>query len=520
MKKASLKNKKTPPSLDVMTAPGTSMQSVTYLGNLLSPNETVLDEKGGNPKLYAQILRDDQVKSTLQQRFSALTSKEWEVVPGGADAIDIAAADFLRAELEDVGWTRKVGKMAFGIFYGYAVAEILWQISDNGLLSFKDIRVRKRHRFKFDVEGNLRLITKDNPQGRLLPDRKMWSFSTGADNDDQPYGMGLAHWLYWPCLFKREGIKFWMMFLDKFGSPTPVGKYPANATQAEKEQLLAATQAFQQESGIIIPEGMLIELIEATRGGRVDYAVQYNAMDAAISKVVLSQTMTTDSGSSLSQSQTHEGVRDDVVESDGTEICDSFNRGPVTWITEYNFPAAKIPEVRFITEDAEDLNAVADRDIKLDQLGFPPTENHIHETYGEGYQKSEAGNQTTNAVRQGRPPARSFSAGGGDPHGVGGESPVKQKKSETGSQNFAETLKLAPARDDIDDFVDAHINDFQDQVGADIISIINDVAARSTDFDNFIENLLEATSDIKMEKLTDLLARSGFNARLQGNVKK
>lgn len=377
------------------------------------------------------------------------------------------------------------------------VAEVIWQISDNGLLSFKDILVRRRHRFRFDTDGNLRLITRDQPGGRLLPDRKMWTFSTGADNDDQPYGMGLAHWLYWPCLFKREGIKFWMMFLDKFGSPTPVGKYPQNATQKEKEQLLAATQAFQQESGIIIPEGMMLELIEATRGGRVDYAVQYNAMDAAISKVVLSQTMTTDSGSSLSQSQTHEGVRDDVVEADATEICDSFNRGPARWITEYNFPMAQIPEVRFITEDSEDLNMAADRDLKLDQLGYPPTENHIQETYGEGYQKSEVGSQKPE---------------------------VGSRKSEVGSQkNFAEkpiSAKIPPNRDDIDEFVDAHINDFQDQVGADVISIIQDVAARSTDFDDFVENLLEATADIKMPALTDLLARSGFNARLDGIVKK
>ncbi len=479
--------KKTAPSLDVMTAPGTSSQSVSYLGQLLSPKETVLDEKGGNPKLYAQILRDDQVKSTLQQRFSALTSKEWEVVPGGEEAVDIEAADFLRDEMENIGWTAKVGKMIYGVFYGYAVAEVIWQISDNGLLSFKDILVRKRHRFKFDIEGHLRLITKDDPQGRELPDRKMWVFSTGADNDDQPYGMGLAHWLYWPCLFKREGIKFWMMFLDKFGSPTPMGKYPVNATKKEKEQLLAATQAFQQESGIIIPEGMMIELVEATRGGRVDYAIQYKVMDAAISKVVLSQTMTTDDGASLSQAEVHGGVKDDVVEADAGDLCDSFNDGPVRWITEYNFPAAKIPRVRFIIEDCEDLNVAADRDKKLDDLGYAPTENHIQETYGEGYQKKEVA----------APPP--------DP---------------ADGRDFAERPALTASRDDIDDFVDENIDEMQTAVGEDIVSIIQDVAARSNDYDEFAEMLLATMPDVKMDGLTDLLARSGFNARLSGIVEK
>lgn len=471
-------DKTTAPSLDVVTAPGTASQAATYLNNILSPRETVLDEMGGSPKLYAQILRDDQVKSTLQQRFSALTSKEWEIAPGGEDKIDIEAAEFLNDQLDNIGWNGKVGKMIYGIFYGYAVAEIMWEINDENKLVFKDIAVRKRHRFKFDLQGNLKLITADNPAGKMLPDRKMWIYTTGADNDDQPYGMGLAHWLYWPCLFKREGIKFWMMFLDKFGSPTPVGKYPANATDAEKEKLLAATQAFQQESGIIMPEGMLIELIEAKRGGRVDYATLYKIMDAAISKVVLSQTMTTDDGASLSQAEVHGGVKDNVIEADAEEICNSFNRGPAKWITEFNFPGAKLPTVKYITGDNEDLNIVADRDNKLNELGFAPTEKYIHETYGDGYQKKERAPDDEKAI--------------------------------------ASFKELIQETDEVDQHVEDNIDDMQAAVGTDLIEVIMEVAARSQDYDDFVENILAIQPD--MTELTDLLARSNFNARLSGVV--
>ena len=75
------------------------------------------------------------------------------------------------------------------------------------------IKVRDRQRFGFDGFGNLRLKTFAQPDGELLPDRKFWNFSTGADHDDEPYGLGLAHWLYWPVFFKRAGIQYWMIFL-------------------------------------------------------------------------------------------------------------------------------------------------------------------------------------------------------------------------------------------------------------------------------------------------------------------
>ncbi|HHA2395755.1 TPA: DUF935 family protein, partial [Stenotrophomonas maltophilia] len=106
-----------------------------------------------------------------------------------------------------------------------------------------------------------------------------------ADHDDEPYGLGLAHWLYWPVLFKRNGLKFWLIFLEKFGMPTAVGKYDTNATDPEKAKLLQATRAIQTDSGIIMPKGMELALLEAGRSGTADYKALQDYMDATIQKV-------------------------------------------------------------------------------------------------------------------------------------------------------------------------------------------------------------------------------------------
>ena len=68
---------------------------VNALGNYLPSQDSILNLKsGGDLKLYEQVAQDDQVKSCLQQRFRAVTAKDWEVLPGGEKRIDKQAADW------------------------------------------------------------------------------------------------------------------------------------------------------------------------------------------------------------------------------------------------------------------------------------------------------------------------------------------------------------------------------------------------------------------------------------------
>ena len=85
---------------------------------------------------------------------------------------------------------------------------------------------------------------------------KFWTFNTGSDNDDSPYGLGLGHQLYWPTFFKRNGLKFWLTFLGKFGGPTAIGKLPGAMIDdpIKRADVLAALKAIQSDSAVVIPE--------------------------------------------------------------------------------------------------------------------------------------------------------------------------------------------------------------------------------------------------------------------------
>lgn len=350
---------------------------------LLPSQDTLLRARWtGNLEIYDEVLRDDMVKSVLQQRILALTATEWRIEPGGDGRAERKAADFLKEMLLALDLDSVTEKMLYGLFYGYAVAECVWNVAGAAVV-LEAIKVRKQRRFGFAPDGSLRLLTSTHPLGEEVPERKFWHFRCGADNDDEPYGLGLAHWLYWPTFFKRSGIKSWTAFLDKFSQPSVIGEFPAGTSTAEQDKLLAAVSAIQSQSGMIIPQGMIVRLLETTQSGRADFMGLPDLMDRAIARLVLTQTMTSSDGASLSQAEVHERMLNRVVRADGNLVAASFNRTVAAWLTDWNFPGVIPPRLVFMTDEADDLDKQAVREkLIFETTGMVPTKKHVENVYG------------------------------------------------------------------------------------------------------------------------------------------
>jgi len=349
----------------------------------LDPQDPILMAQGGGRyDLYRAVMSDWQVRSTFQQRQLALTACDWTVEAGGDRRADKNAAAFLEEMLDQAGFDDATQGMHFGVFYGFSVAECLYA-RDGGTVALDAIKVRDRSRFVFAGNGALRLLTqKDAFNGEALPARKFWAFQTGADHDDDPYGMGIAHWLYWPVQFKRGNIKFWLIAAEKFGSPTAVGWFPPGTPVEDRNRLLAAMKAIRTDSGLILPDGMRAELLEAKRAAGLDYERLAVYMDQAIAKVTLGQVMTSEAVGGQYKADVQNEVRRELIKADADLLCESFNRGPVRWLTDWNFPGAAPPRVFRQTDPADDLNGRAERERKIFDLGYRPTLKDVQEVYG------------------------------------------------------------------------------------------------------------------------------------------
>ena len=391
-----VKEKKTPkirPEYRVVSSG--ALDLANFAGEIVSNPDTVLVSLGGELKNYAKLLRDDQVHSLLEQRQDALIAAEWEVVPGGEDSRDREAADFLRGQLMALNWDAITRRMHKGVLYGYSVAECIWGM-DGNKITLDAVKIRKPwrtarrslRRFGFGKDGELKLRV--NAQTLLMPERKFWIAVWGADDDDSPYGQGLGHALWWPVYLKRNGAKFWAAYLDKFGSPSVKSKYPAGATEKEKATALEAAKAFRNESAVAVPEGFDVELIEAAKNSGGSYEEFLKYWDGAIAKIILSQTGTTQQGQYSGTAEVLNDVKSELVKADADLLCESFNDTVATWLTEWNFPGAKTPQVwrKVPNTRREEAQRAADKGAY--EIGLELTDDAINRRYGEDWKRRAA----------------------------------------------------------------------------------------------------------------------------------
>ena len=383
-----VKEKKTPkirPEYRVVSSG--ALDLANFAGEIVSNPDTVLVSLGGELKNYAKLLRDDQVHSLLGQRQDALIAAEWEVVPGGGDSRDREAADFLRGQLMALNWDAITRRMHKGVLYGYSVAECIWGM-DGNKITLDAVKVRKPWRFGFGKDGGLKLRV--NAQTFLMPERKFWITVWGADDDDSPYGQGLGHALWWPVYLKRNGAKFWAAYLDKFGSPSVKSKYPAGATEKEKATALEAAKAFRNESAVAVPEGFDVELIEAAKNSGGSYEEFLKYWDGAIAKIILSQTGTTQQGQYSGTAEVLNDVKSELVKADADLLCESFNDTVAAWLTEWNFPGAKAPQVwrKVPNTRREEAQRAADKGAY--EIGLELTDDAINRRYGEDWKRRAA----------------------------------------------------------------------------------------------------------------------------------
>jgi len=314
---------------------------------LLPPLDDLQGRGGGLPlDTYRATLDDFQVFSALQQRRLGVVATEWEVLPGGKRRQDKRAAQLIKAVLSALSWDEITAQMHYGVFHGYAVAECLWARDGRDVFP-EQIRVRDPRRFAWRPDGTFALLTVGNPNGEELPDKKFWTLSTGAVHDDDPYGMGLAHWCYWPVQFKRGTAKLWLIALDKYAAPTAVGHFPPGASQDDRDRLLAALAAIRSQAALILPEGMTADLLASARSSGGDYEQAARYWDQAISKVILGHSAGTDATPGRLGGEDGAGeVREDLIRADADVLCASANASWVRWVTEWSAPGAMPPPCR------------------------------------------------------------------------------------------------------------------------------------------------------------------------------
>lgn len=395
-----------------------------YVGDRVEARDEHLIKRGRLGRayeFYSDILRDCHCSAILQKRYMEIVSREWEVMPASKSAADKKAADLCRDILKNIaaptqqredseeteiqlggGFDQTSLNLLSAIFTGFSVGEIIWDQQGKEVRPV-EILQKEASRFVFTVSDrggyHLRLLTWDDMfEGEPIPPRKMivHRYSLGNVASD-PYGDGLASKLFYPTFFKRNAVKFWLIFADKHGSPTAVIKHAKNASAQDKATYKKALQAIAQDAGILLPEGVTVEFLEAARSSTINcYEGLKDFCNEEMSKVVLGETGSTDQstgGGSRARDEVGNSVRIAIGKYDADLLSDTLNRTLLTWITRLNYGDAatpptvwrKFPEL----DEREDLGERIERDKQLFDLGYRITKAKVEEVYGDGYEIEE-----------------------------------------------------------------------------------------------------------------------------------
>ena len=372
-------------------------------GFTLTTRDDILTRRGGGDgiRLYQDLARDGHAGSVIRKRRQAVIARPWTVEPASEDPADARAAMLARAALKRVNFDRACQGLLSAVLTGYAVAEILWEVAE---LELEDgsrgrfvvpatIKPRNARRFRLDRDEQLRLLTWEAPtDGIAVPDRKFILARFWAEENEDPYGRGLGHDLFWPVFFKRNGVALWNALIERHGLPFIYAEYPAGTPDGDRNKLSGAIADLARGGGLTVPQGTLIKFLEAGVGGSATGRMHgdlVEAMNAEISKIVLGETLTTEMGAAGSRaaSETHDGVREELASQDADLLSDILNAQLMTWLAEINFPGAAAPTVHRRAPEAIDLQAMAKLDESLFKVGYEPTEQLVAERYGPGYRR-------------------------------------------------------------------------------------------------------------------------------------
>lgn len=452
-------------------------------GIFKNTDETLKNRAGSDGlKIYDDLENDTHASAVLQKRKLAVLARDWEIVPASDAPADVEAAEFIDDCLKNLLFDQVCLDLMDAILKGYAVSEIMWEVAGDKIRPTA-ILSREPRRFLFDEDTRLRLLTPENRQtGEIMPDNKFIVHRYGGKAGN-PYGRGIGSKLYWPVFFKRRGIEFWLVFCEKFGSPTAVGTYAPGTPESEQEKLLRVISDIAQNTAVVIPQGCDLKFLEAVRGGVTTYEQLCRYMDEQISEAVLGETLSTNIGDagSYAAASTHNDVREEISCADADLLADTLKRDLFRPIVEFNFPAAQVPSIRRfipVSDSAKDeaFSKKMDWLSKAWALGMEPEDAPAF--YAEAF-----GGQWVKVDRPSMP---------------------------AGYPSFAEKDETADLSDQVADLADPLTEKWIDQVKA--------LAAECTDIYELRDRLLELYNSLDTDTLSEVMAAGLEVAELTGRA--
>ncbi|MDR3123822.1 MAG: DUF935 domain-containing protein [Treponema sp.] len=472
--------------------------------------DPILRKMGRGITALAELLTDSHLESVWSVRCSATSGTEWFCSAGGEGAKEKEAAEVFAEQLGSLDVPRIIEEMMDAVAYGYSPLEVIW-LPANGRWGIGDIVGKPPQWFEFDQENRLVfrtgvIGTEPLPENRFLVARHRPSYAN-------PYGVKVFSKCFWPATFKKNGFRWWTVFVEKYGGAFMYGKYPGNADEKYKAELLTALEKMVADAVAIAPEESEITIDSLSNKGSVStvHREYIEASNKEISKAVLGQTLTTDIGNagSYAAAKAHNLVRQDLAAADRRRISACFNRLAAVW-TFYNYGAGVFPPAFEFVKDEDLQKDRAERDAKLYAIGWRPKKAYIEREYGIPEEDFDIAESAVQGM-QNRTAARQFAS---CPCGCGGNISKHNFFRDYRPSIFASKTEKQKAKDNrlMNEFAKQMLEAGQDELDQ-AIEAYADALGTADDYGDASKALLSAFNKRSLDGLARVIDETRFAAQ-------
>lgn len=199
-------------------------------------------------------------------------------------------------------------------------------------------------------------------------------------NHSDPLGYIFKAAVY--VIYKRGGFGDWAEFVEIFGMPFRAWKYSAYDPTV-RDELINALQSAGSRLNMVVPKEAELDQKDGTSSTDGELFNKFvDRCDKEILISVLGQTMTTQEGSSKSQSETHKDVEEDINKSDRRFVRRVLNNKLLPILESMGLPVAG---GKFVFPEQGESLGTADRvdiALKIKDNGVPVSDEYIYEISG------------------------------------------------------------------------------------------------------------------------------------------
>ncbi|MCK9606237.1 MAG: DUF935 domain-containing protein [Methylomonas sp.] len=319
--------------------------------------------------------QDPHIFAELSKRRRAVTGLEWDLHPKeDATQAEIDRTKELKDMLCQIKGINDAAPRKYQSF-----SDIQYDLTDaiGKGLSMQEIEWRTgaewvpaalhwvpQREFEINIKTGELLYRKDSKPESLRP----WGWVVHEHRAKSGYieQAALFRVLAWTYAYKAYNVRDMQRFLEVYGMPLRLGKYPSGLGKKERDELLRAVRNIGNDGAGIVPSTMAIDFVTQTNSGNVaDFLNAVAYWEKKQSIAILGSTLTSQADGKSSTNalgKIHNEVRREIMLHDVQQIAPTINRDIIRPIVLLNgmFTEYRMPEYRYDTADEVDQQALVD----------------------------------------------------------------------------------------------------------------------------------------------------------------